>query len=100
MALKASFQLIAELKEFATFTAAEQRYIRRSLEIADLGIAAADRWCRDAAEAGSMTAQAGLYRTLVQPIRRAIPDGLESDSAAELMSPLISLASFDLAQGK
>lgn len=100
MAQKQSFQMIAEMKEFATFTPAEQRYIRRSLEVAATGIAAADRWCRNASEADSITAQARLYRTLLRPIGFSIPDDIDADAATELMQLLMRLAAFDLGQGK
>ena len=44
MAQKQSFQMISEMMEFATFSAAEQRYIRRSLDVAERGANAGDRW--------------------------------------------------------
>jgi len=100
MAQKHSFQMIAEMKEFAAFRAAEQRYIRRSLEVAAKGIDAAERWARNGAEADSIQAQARLYRTLIQAIRISVPDDVDFDAAAELLRPLISLAAFDLAEGK
>jgi hypothetical protein len=100
MAQKTSFQMITEMKEFAGFTGAEQRYIRRSLDVAAKGIDAAERWCRNADEADSITAQARLYRTLVQAIRINVPDDIAFDAAAELLGPLITLAAFDLAEGK
>ena len=47
----ASGLTIAELREFASFAACEQRYIRRSLDIAlDRGDAV-KRWARDEDEA-------------------------------------------------
>lgn len=100
MAQKHAFMMIAEMKEFATFTAAEQRYIRRSLEVASSGVAAADRWCRNSAEADSITAQARRYRTMIDPIRLSVPDDIDADAAADLMPMLINLATFDLAQAK
>ena len=100
MTQKHAVMMIAEMKEFATFTAAEQRYIRRSLEVAAMGVTAADRWCRNAGEAESITAQARLYRTMIEPIRQSVPDGIDADAAAELLPMLINLASFDLAQAR
>jgi hypothetical protein len=100
MAQQHSFQMIAEMKEFATFTPAEQRYIRRSLEVARDGASAAERWARSTDEAASIQAQAKLYRTLVQAIRVAIPDDIGLDSAAELIGPLITVTAFDLGEGK
>ena len=100
MAQKHAFQMITEMKEFAGFTAAEQRYVRRSLEVDAKGIDAAERWCRNAGEADSITAQARLYRSLVRSLRIGIPDDIAFDAAAELLGPLITLAAFDLAEGK
>ena len=44
-----SFQMIAEMKEFASFSPAEQRYIRRSLDVARKGVYAEEHWSRDGA---------------------------------------------------
>ena len=68
MSQKHAFIMVAEMKEFATFTAAEQRYIRRSLEVARSGLAAADRWCRNAGEADSITAAPLSYDDLAHPV--------------------------------
>src|SRR5438270_3849263 len=87
MAHKQSFQLLSELKEFATFTAAEQRYIRRSLDVASLGSLAAERWSRNGTEQASINAQGGLYRTLLNLARAAVPDDIAIDAAAEFIDP-------------
>lgn len=100
MTQKSSFRMITEMKEFAGFTAAEQRYIRRSLEVLKKGIDAAERWCRNAEEADSITAQARLYRTLIKAIRASVPGDIAFDAAAGLLGPLVTLASFDLAEGR
>ena len=55
---------LVEMKEFASFSAATQRYIRRSL---DIGLGRRDamrRWSRDAGEAASIRAQERIYRRL------------------------------------
>lgn len=100
MSQKHSFQMIAEMKEFAGFGAAEQRYIRRSLEVAAKGREAADSWSRNATEAESIRAQARLYRALVAAIRVSIPDDIGIDAATELLGPLIALTAFDLGEAK
>jgi hypothetical protein len=100
MAQKQAFQMIAEMKEFAGLSAAEQRYIGRSLEVASKGREAADRWARNATEADSIRAQARLYRTLVAAIRASIPDDIAIDVATELLGPLIALTAFDLGEAK
>src|SRR3546814_17375990 len=63
---------IAEIKEFAGFSAATQRYIRRSL---DIGLARDDaiaRWSRNRVEATAIRVQAKVYRRLAD-IRAQIP---------------------------
>ena len=55
---------LAEMKEFAGFSAATQRYVRRSL---DIGLEREDalvRWSRDVVEAASIRAQAHMYERL------------------------------------
>src|SRR5437868_9036446 len=101
MTQKHSFQMIAEMKEFASFSAAEQRYVRRSLDVAQAGaMSAAERWSRNAAEDARIDAQSKLYRTLLQAIRTSVPDDIAVDAAAEFIGPLIALSAFDLGEGK
>jgi hypothetical protein len=100
MAQKRGFQMIAEMKEFGAFTAAEQRYIGRSLEVASAGISAADRWCRNSAEAESITAQSRLYRTVVPALRLNIPEDPAFDAASEFVGSLMRIAAFDLGEGR
>ena len=100
MAHKHSFQMITELSEFASLTPAEQRYIRRSLEVAAKGAGASERWARNSSEAESIQAQARLYRALLIVIRTSIPDDIEIDTTTEFIGPLITLAAFDLGEGK
>jgi hypothetical protein len=95
-----SFQMILEMQEFAVFTPAEQRYIRRSLEVAAKGRGASERWSRDGAEEASIKAQARLYRTLIPAIRQSIPDDLAIADAAKCAVPLITVSAFDLNEGK
>jgi hypothetical protein len=100
MAQSHSFQMIAEMKDFASFSAAEQRYIRRSLDVMRKGIDAEEVWSRNATETDSIRAQARLYRTLLEPIRGSIPDDIAVDAAAEFMGSLMNLSAFDLGEGK
>jgi hypothetical protein len=101
MTQKLSFQMITEMKEFAGFTAAEQRYVRRSLDVANQSAAAAaEQWARNPAEAAGIRAQSKLYRTLLQVTRAAIPEDDGFDAAAELIGPLVTLSAFDLGEAK
>ncbi len=95
-----SFRIIAEMKEFAAFTPAEQRYVRRSLDVAARSVEAAERWSRNRFEKTRIDAQARVYRALINAARAAIPEESAYDSAAALMGPLITLSAFDLGEGK
>lgn len=89
---------IAELREFAEFDPAEQRYIRRSL---DIGLARADaieRWARDTDEAASIRRQTRVYQQL-RSLRAALPAMRSGDRIDEFLGRLIKLTVFDLGQG-
>jgi hypothetical protein len=86
-----SFQMVAEMKEFATFDAAEQRYIRRSLEVARVGADADERWSRNGAETASIRLQAQLYRTLLQVVGAAVPDDIAVEGTLDAIGPLITV---------
>lgn len=88
---------IAELREFASFSACEQRYIRRSL---DIGLARQDAlrlWARNAAEAASIRSQYAIYRELAE-LRGSVPSESELENLANFIGKLIRIAAFDLAQ--
>ena len=90
---------LAEMKEFASFGAATQRYIRRALDIGLDRDDAMDRWSRDVVEAASIRAQARLYRSLPQ-LREIVPDDSGLDSIEPFLAPLMALTAFDLGQGR
>lgn len=90
---------LAEMKEFASFPAATQRYIRRSL---DVGLDRQDamlRWSRDVVEAASIGAQARHYRRL-DDLRANVPDDSGLDAVEPFLSPLVVTSAFDLGQGR
>lgn len=90
---------LAEMKEFAGFAAATQRYIRRSL---DIGLGRQDalaRWSRDTIEAAGIVAQARLYERL-DVIRVLIPEDSNIEMAEPFLAPLITISAFDLGQGR
>src|SRR3954469_23215727 len=90
---------LVEMKEFASFSAATQRYIRRSL---DIGLGRRDamrRWSRDAGEAASIRAQERVYRRL-DHIRANVPDDSGIDEMEPLMGPLTTMTAFDLGQDR
>ena len=90
---------LAEMKEFASFGAATQRYIRRALDIGLDRDDAMDRWSRDVVEAASIRAQARLYSALPQ-LREIVPDDSGLDGIEPFLAPLVTLTAFDLGQGR
>ena len=88
---------IAELREFASFTPFEQRYIKRSL---DVGLGRQDAfklWARDSAESASIRSQYVAYQEL-KALRGKVPEETGFDALEAFMGKLVRLAAFDLAQ--
>lgn len=88
---------ISELREFASFTSCEQRYIRRSL---DIGLGRQDAfklWGRDAAEVASIRKQYVAYQDL-KALRTMRPDDIGFEDIEAFMGKLVRMAAFDLAQ--
>lgn len=90
---------LAEMKEFAGFAAATQRYVRRSLDIGLEREDALARWSRDVVEAASIRAQARMYDRLPE-IRALIPDDSGLDAVEPFLAPLVTVTAFDLGQGR
>ena len=88
---------IGEMREFASFTAAEQRYIKRAL---DVGLARADAfklWGRSEDESSSIRRHYVVYQDL-KAARGFVPsDGAISD-VERFVSKLVRIAVFDLEQ--
>jgi hypothetical protein len=90
---------IAELREFAGFAPAEQRYIKRSL---DIGLSRQDafrRWARGPAETASIRGQYLIYQEL-RSLRGRVP--AEDDLAAlePFMGKLLRVTAYDIAQDR
>ena len=88
-----------EMKEFASFKGATQRYIRRSL---DIGLGRGDAlglWSRDLVEAASIRAQAKLYERL-DALREFVPDDSGIERVEPFMAPLVTISAFDLGQDR
>ena len=90
---------LAEMKEFAGFSAATQRYVRRSLDIGLDRDDAMKRWSRDVVEAASIRAQARMYERLPE-VRAMVPDDSGLDAVEPFMAPLVTISAFDLSQGR
>ena len=86
-----------EMIEFGSFSTGAQRYIRRAL---DIGLGRADpvhRWSRSAAERSAIEAHRAAYARLDE-IRALVPDDHETEAVGRLMSLLVAVTGFDLAQ--
>ncbi|MCL6741897.1 hypothetical protein LZ518_12240 [Sphingomonas sp. RB56-2] len=95
---KLSTQILAEMKLFAAFSAAEQRFIRRSLDVG-LGRGKANLWARGPQELREIEAQKRRYRSL-ELIGACIPDDIDPEGTEPFIAPLINVAAADLAEGK
>ena len=89
--------LISEMKEFAGFSKATQRYIRRSLDVGYGRRDPIECWARDEGEAASIRAQTRLYKQL-DTLRQQVPDDSGLDVIEPFLGILISVAAFDLGQ--
>lgn len=90
---------LAELREFASFPAATQRYIRRSLDVALHRGDAMETWSRDVVEEASIRAQVRLYGRLDE-IKALVPDDSGLDQIEPFMGPLVIVSAFDLGQNR
>jgi hypothetical protein len=93
-----STQLLSEMKVFAAFSAAEQRYIRRSLDVG-LGRGNSNLWARGPDELKQINSQRCRYR-LLDVVRDCIPDDIDPDGTESFLAPLVNIVANDLADGK
>ena len=91
--------LITEMKEFASFSKATQRYIRRSLDVAYGRRDPIECWARDEGEGASIRAQARLYKQL-DHLRLQVPDDSGLDMIEPFIGMLITISAFDLGQDR
>src|ERR1044072_2010373 len=91
--------LISEMKEFASFAKATQRYIRRSLDVAYGRPDPIEAWARDEGEAASIRAQSRLYKQL-DHLRLQVPDDSGLDMIEPFVGMLVTLSAFDLGQDR
>jgi hypothetical protein len=90
---------LAEIKEFAGFDSASQRYIRRSLDVAFVRRDAIEVWSRDVVEAASIRAQTRVYAVL-DDLRTIVPEDCGLDQMEEFLGRLIRITAFDLGQDR
>lgn len=96
---KQSIQLLGEMKQFANFSAGEQRFIRRSLDVGLKRCDALACWSRNSVEAVRIGEQARRYR-IVDLVRACIPDDDCMEATECFLAPLITMTVADLAEGK
>lgn len=90
-------QLLNELREFASFPASTQRYIRRSL---DIGLGRHDAfqlWARTPTETAAIRTQYVVYQDL-KGLRTMLPEGPAAEGLERFMGGLIRISAFDLGQ--
>ncbi|MEL7447070.1 MAG: hypothetical protein AAGK02_14880 [Pseudomonadota bacterium] len=90
---------IGEMREFAGFTAAEQRYIKRSL---DIGLGRCDAfklWARTDQENSAIRRQYVAYQDL-KALREMVPQECSPGEVERFIGKLVRMASFDLAQDR
>ena len=78
---------ICEMREFASFTAAEQRYIRRSL---DIGLGRQDAfklWARSADESAGIRSQYVAYQDL-KLLRASVPSETALEAVEGILQPV------------
>lgn len=90
---------LAEMREFASFPSATQRYIRRSLDIGLHRRDALEIWSRDVVEAASIRAQSRLY-SRIEEIKAMVPDDSGLEQVEPFMAPLVTVSAFDLGQDR
>ena len=97
--LRTASSTINELREFASFTPCEQRYIKRSI---DIGLGRQDAfklWARDASEMSSIRSQYVVYQDL-KSLRSQLPDETSFEGMDGFMGKLVRITAFDLSQGR
>lgn len=88
---------IAEMREFAEFSACEQRYIKRSLDIGMSRCDAFKLWGRTEAENTAIRRQYVAYQDL-KTVRDLIPQEGSIGEIERFIGKLVRMAAFDLAQ--
>ena len=88
-----------EMREFAGFSASTQRFIRRSIDVAQARADAVARWSRDNVEAAAIKVQQRTYQRL-DTLRARIPEDADVGAAEPFMAMLVTMSAFDLGEGR
>ncbi len=94
---KASSLSISEMREFASFTADEQAFITRSLDVFLQRGDAFKTWGEGDSACSAIRAQYLAYREL-HNLAHHVPDEHSLDGIAEFIGPMIRISALDLAQ--
>ncbi len=92
---------INELREFASFTPKEQRYIKCSL---DIGLerenmeSIFEHWVRDGTEESHVRAQSKLYGEKIPLLRALIPANTEDTEISQFIGELTRVSVYDLSR--
>lgn len=90
---------IGELREFASFPACTQRYIKCSIDVALSRSDAEAVWGRDASEKTTIRAQCRIYEALPE-IKSSIPSNASLTDLELFIGKLVQVSAFDLGQCK
>lgn len=90
---------LREMREFASFPPATQRYVRRALDIGLGRGNAVATWSRDMVEASAIRAQGHVYRLLGE-IRAGLPETADQGELLGFYDRLVVVTGFDLGQGR
>ena len=89
--------ILFEMEEFAGFSAATQRYVRRSLDVGLRRCDAVGRWARSEQEAERIRGQCAAYQPLDR-IRALLAEDVRAEAAGSLVAALLPLTLFDLGE--
>ncbi|MXO70483.1 hypothetical protein [Alteraurantiacibacter buctensis] len=88
---------ISEMREFAGFTAAEQAFITRSLDVYMARGDAFKAWASECGSSATIRAQYIAYREL-RALRESLPAVVGFEGLAPWLGPLVRIAAQDLVQ--
>lgn len=88
---------ISEMREFASFTADEQAFITRSLDVYMARGDAFKAWVGQGGSSATIRAQYIAYREL-RALRESLPALVGFDGLAQFMGPMVRIAGQDLVQ--
>lgn len=92
-------QFVAEATEYSELSPKAQRYIARSLEVAQTGLKCAKQWARGVGESSSIMVQVSLYMRLPEA-RNKIPKSNAFWELSDFFGYALPCAAFDVSEGR